>query len=154
MGKVRGMNLKPKLAVALIPFVLCLTGSAKAMSFEDFARLNDDDEAGYVAFLVESSAKILKTNGQAEQADKAISLFHDSSNSGGVHQLASNLKMLNALNKRNAINPNNRAPVYQVEDAMAATLKDAGILVPTSYLLTAGKNFRPTGLPRHHISSL
>jgi hypothetical protein len=146
------MNLKTKLAVALISFAPIFTASVKAMSFEDFARMNNDDEAGYVAFLVEASAKMLKTTGKPEQADKAVSLFHDSSKDGGVQQLASNLKMFYALNKRNAINPNNRAPVYQVEDAMASTLKDAGILVPTSYLLTAGQDFRPSGLPRQHTS--
>jgi hypothetical protein len=54
------------------------------------------------------------------------------------------------MNKRNAINPNNRAPVYQVEDAMASTLKSAGVIVPANYLLTAGKDFKPDGPPRQH----
>jgi hypothetical protein len=101
-----------------------------------------------VALLVEGSAKMLKANGQPDQARKAIALFHDSSKNGGVAQLASNLKTINALNKRNAINPNNRAPVYQIEDAMELTLKDAGIIVPTSYLLSINQNFRPSGPPR------
>jgi len=118
------------------------------MSFDAFARMNIDDEAGFVAFLVEASAQMLKANGQPEQASKAISLFKDSSKTGGVNQLASNLKMLNGMNNRNAINPNNRAPVYQFEDAMALTLKDAGIIVSTSYLLTASKNFHSSGPPR------
>ena len=139
------MNLKTKLAVALISFAPCLTGGASAMSVEDFARMNADDEATYVAILVEASAKMLKANGQPDQARKAISLFKDSSKNGGVPQLASNLKMINALNKRNAINPNNRVPVYQVEDAMELTFKDEGIIVPTSYLLTISKDFRPSG---------
>jgi hypothetical protein len=147
------MNLKVKLAIALISFAPCLTVCAKAMSLDDFAKLNNDDEAGFVAFLVEASSQMLKANGQPDQASKAISLFNDSSKNGGVQQLASNLKMLNGLNKRNAINPNNRAPVYQVEDAMALTLKDDGIIVPTSYLLTASKDFRPSGPPRQHIFS-
>jgi len=137
-----------KLAVALISFAPFLTVEAKAMSLDDFARMNFDDEATYVALLVEGSAKMLKANGQPDQARKAITLFHDSSKNGGVAQLASNLKTINALNKRNAINPNNRAPVYQIEDAMELTLKDAGIIVPTSYLLSINQNFRPSGPPR------
>jgi len=120
------------------------------MSIDDFARMNNDDEAGFVAFLVEASAKMLKTNGQPDQARKAISLFNDSSKNGGVPQLASNLKMINALNKRNAINPNSRAPVYQVEDAMELTFKDDGIIIPAGYLRTISKEFRPSGPPRSH----
>ena len=45
--------LKAKWAVALIAFAPCLAGCAKAMTFEDFAKMNNDDEAGYVVFLVE-----------------------------------------------------------------------------------------------------
>ena len=112
--------------------------------------MNNDDEATYVSLLVEASAKMLKANGQPDQARRAISLFKDSGKNGGVPQLASNLKMVNALNKRNAINPNNRAPAYQVEDAMELTLKDAGIIVPTSYLFKISKDFRPSGPPRQH----
>jgi hypothetical protein len=144
------MNLKATLVVALISFAPLLTAGAKAMSLDDFARMNNDDEATYVAILVEASAKMLKANGQPDQARKAILLFNDSSKNGGVPQLASNLKMINTLNKRNAINPNNRAPVYQFEDAMEITFKDAGIIVPTGYLLTISKDFHPSGPPRQH----
>jgi len=147
------MNLKANLAIVLISFAPFQTFCAKAMSFDDFARMNNDDEAGYVAFLVEASAQMLKAKGQPDQAGKAISLFNDSSKNGGVQQLASNLKMFYGLNKRNAINPNNRIPAYQFEDAMALTLKDQGIIVPASYLLTAGKDFSPSGPPRQHIFS-
>ena len=142
--------IKSKLAVALIAFAPCLTVCARAMSFDEFGRMNNDDEAGYVAFLVEASAKMLKANGHADQADKAIALFNDSGKSGGVSQLAANLKMLNGMNNRNSTNPNNHAPVYQVEDAMALTLKDAGVSVPVSYLVTVSEEFHPSGLPRQH----
>ena len=120
------------------------------MSIHDFGKMNRDDEATYVALLVEGSAEMLKAHGQPEQARKAISFFKDSSKDGGVQQPASHLQMVNALNKRNAINPNNRAPVYQVEDAMELTLKDDGIIVPASYLLTINKDFRPSGPPIAH----
>jgi len=67
-----------------------------------------------------------------------------------VCQLASHLKTINTLNNRNATNPNNRAPVYQVEDALALTLKDAGLIVPAKFLLASGKDFQPVGPPRQH----
>ena len=144
------MNLKATVAVALISFAPCLTVGAKAMSFEDFARMNNDDEAGYVVYLVEAAAQMLKAQGHADQAGKAVSLFKDSSKNGGVHHLASNLEMLNSLNNRNATNPNNRVPVYQIEDAMELTFRDAGIIVPAKFLMESGENFVPTGPPRHH----
>ena len=124
--------------------------AARAMSIHDFGRMNNDDEATYVTLLVEESAEMLKAHGQPEQASKAIAFFKVTGKFGGTQQFASNLRTVDALNKRNAINPNNRAPVYQVEDAMELTLKDEGIIVPASYLLTASKDFRPSGPPRAH----
>jgi hypothetical protein len=91
---------------------------------------------------------MLRTNGQPDQAGKVIAFFKDSSKQGGVNQLAMNMKMMDGLNTRNAINPNNRAHVYEVEDAMERTLKDIGIIVPTSYLLAINQNFQPVGPPR------
>jgi hypothetical protein len=65
-----------------------------------------------------------------------------------VNQLAMNMNAMNGLNNRNAINPNNRAHVYEVEDAMALTLKENGIIVPAGYLLAINQNFQPVGPPR------
>jgi hypothetical protein len=131
--------------LVVILFGLFCRGIAPAMSIHDFAKMTVDDQATYVTALVEGSAKMLRTQGQPAQADKAIAFFKDSSKNGGVTQLASQLKQLNGLNKRNAINPNNKAHSYVVEDAMEAALKDEGIIVPLSYLLTINKDFTPTG---------
>jgi hypothetical protein len=124
---------------------LFCSGTAPAMSIHDFAKMTIDDQATYVTALVEGSAKMLRAQGQPAQADKTVAFFKDSSKNGGVTQLASQLKQLNGLNKRNAINPNNKARPYVVEDAMEAALKDEGIIVPRSYLLTINKDFTPTG---------
>ena len=142
------MKSKICLAAGLLLLSALGSGCARAMSFHDFIRMNDDDDATYVTALVEGAAKRLRTNGQPDQARKLVALFKDSSKQGGVNQLAMNMKALNALNNRNAINPNNRAHVYEVEDAMELTLKDNGILVPASYLLTINQNFQPAGPPR------
>jgi len=125
-------------------------GGAKALSMDDFARLNNDDEASYVALLIESAAQLLKAQGHPDLADKAIALFKVPGKNGGVAQFASNLRMLHGLNTRNALNPNNRAPVYRVEDAMALTLKDDGIIVSAKDLVDAGNTFQPSGPPRPH----
>jgi hypothetical protein len=144
------MNLKPSLALVLILLAPCLATGARAMPILDFARLNNDDEATYVTLLVEGSAAMFKAHGQPDQARKIILFFKVPGKDGGVYRFADQLKKVDALNNKNAINPNNRAPVYQVEDAMAATLKNEGFIVPVSYLLTLGNDFQPAGPPRSH----
>jgi len=142
------MKSQVRLAAALLLLSTLGSGSARAMSFHDFIRMNDDDDATYVTALVEGAAKMLRTNGQPDQARKLVALFKDSGKQGGVNQLAMNMKIMNGLNNRNAINPNNRAHVYEVEDAMELTLKDNGITVPAAYLLAINQNFQPAGPAR------
>ncbi|MEI9997878.1 MAG: hypothetical protein WDO13_01240 [Verrucomicrobiota bacterium] len=85
--------------------------------------MNADDESSYVAALVTGSADKLKAEGRPDEAARAVALFHDPGPNGGVAQLAATLKELNSLNNRNATNPNNRKPVYEVEDALARTFR-------------------------------
>jgi len=118
------------------------------MTIENFARLTLDDEASYVTLLVTRSAHMLRTQGKPDMADKAVALFKDPSKSGGVTQLAMNLKAVNNQNNLHATNPNNRVPELQIEDAMAATLKANGIIVPVSFLLSCQKEFKPSGIRR------
>jgi hypothetical protein len=61
--------------------------------------------------------------------------------------LAKTLEIFRAINKENTANPNNKEPVYEVEHAFAATLKDNGINVPVSVLLALGKDFKPSSPP-------
>ncbi len=139
------MKLSAYLAVGILLAGVLSSGNAQAMAIFDFAKMNDDDEATYLTSLVEGSAKMLRTQGQPDQARRVIALFKDSSKNGGINQFALHLKALHAINDRNAINPNNRAYAYQVEDAMELTLKDNGFIVPASYLLQVNKDFRPVG---------
>ena len=122
--------------------------SARAMTIEDFTKLNEDDEATYVTEMVSGTSDYLKAQGHTDQAAKVVALFKDSSKNGGVNQLALNLKTLFSLNHRNATNPNNRVPVYEVEDAMARTLSSVGVTVTPKFLLGFNQNFQSTG-PRH-----
>ncbi len=138
------MNLKIWLAIALIS----LAPDADAMSIHDFGRMNDDDEATFVALLVEGAAHLFKVQGQPDQARQVIAFFKTTGKDGGTYRLADQLKQAYALNVKNATNPNNRAPDRQVEDAMAATLRAQGLPVPAKYLLTVGSGFRPIGPPR------
>jgi hypothetical protein len=145
------MNCNSFLAASLLALCLVGSGPVNGMSLIDFGHLNNDDEATYVALLLEGAAKILKARGQPDQADKAIALFHDPGTNGGMSQFALNLRAINTLNSRNSTNPNNRAPVYGIEDAMAQTLGGAGINVPVSDLKAIGQDFKPAGPPRHTV---
>jgi hypothetical protein len=146
------MHWRIKLIVGLMLFAPFLTVGAKAMSIDVFGYLNNDDEATFVTLLVQGAADMLKAKGQADQAARVIALFNDSGPHGGVAQLALNLKMMHAVNVRSGITARSGAPVYQVEDAMAKTLMDAGITVSSKYLLSIGADFAPLGPPRSHIT--
>ena len=139
------MKLSAYLAAGVLLAGLLSSGNARAMAIFDFAKMNTDDEATYITSLVVGSAKMLRAQGHPDQARKVIAFFKDPSKNGGLNQFALQLKELHEINDRNAINPNNRAYAYQVEDAMELTLKDNGFIVPASYLLQVNKDFRPVG---------
>ena len=145
------MNHKSYLVAAALVLLLS-PRPAPAMTFLDFAKMNDDDEATYVAELIEGTVQYLRAHGQPDQATKTLALFKSTGPNSGVHQLADEVKRLNALNSKNATNPNNRVPVYDVEDAMATTLKDNDIVVSVQDLRAINKNFKPAGPSRHQMS--
>jgi len=140
------MNLKAGWAIALVS--LALVPAADAMSIHDFGRMNDDDEASFVALLVEGAAHMFKVQGRPDEARALIAFFKTPGQAGGTFRLADQLKLAYALNLKNGTNPNNRVPDRQVEDAMAATLRAEGFNVPAGYLLGVGEGFRPIGPPR------
>jgi hypothetical protein len=142
------MSLIAKWVAALIVVALLLPAGAPALTLEKFERMNNDDESTYVAILIEAAAQKYKNAGQPDQAAKIMDYFKTPGRMGGVQQFAAHIVSINAMNNRNATNPNNRQPVLLVEDAMAQTLKDEGFDVPTQYLLASGKDFRPVGPPR------
>lgn len=113
--------------------------------------MNNDDEAGFIAFEVQAAADYLTAHGQPGQASRAVALFHEPGPEGGVARLAGNLKAMFASNRKNdSLARGFDVPPAQVEDAVALTLRGAGIVVPAKVLLTAGDRFRPEGLPRQH----
>jgi hypothetical protein len=144
------MNVTMRLASIILALSLLGTGHARALAILDFINMNLDDQATYVTSLVEASAKKLRADGHPDQAQKTIGLFKDSTKKGGVNQLAVNMKSMQLTNNRNATNPNNRAPAYDVEAAMEATLRDNGINVPVSYLEGVNRDFHPVFPMRGH----
>ena len=149
--KIAMMRLRIKLGIAVILAGAIFSVNASAMTLENFGRMNDDDEASYVALLIEASTQMLKAEGKPEQASRALAFFKEPGKDGGVQKFAAHLEAINGQNMRNQTNPNNRRPDLQVEDAMQKTLQEQGITVPAKYLLDAGKDFHPEGPPRMHI---
>ena len=137
------MNLKARFASVLLAVIFLGAGHAPAMDFLFFARMALDDQTDYVTSLVMGSAKMLRTTGHADQAQKAIALFKNPTNSGGIHQLAQVIKGQAQQNIRNADNPNLRVQPFDVESAMQMTLRNNGVDVPLKFLETINKNFAP-----------
>ena len=135
------MKLRVCLAISLVS-LLCSV-HAPAMSIYLFVKMKSPDQATYIDNMVEGAAKILKDQGHPDQAKKLMDLFYDSSKQGGVNQFVTNLKAVDAENRKNAINPNNRKDVLQVEDAMSRTLKDNGIIILAKQLLPINQTFMP-----------
>ena len=142
------MNIKAKVIAAWIVAASMLPSSATAMTIHDFGRLNNDDESTYVALMIEASAKMYRAKGQSDKADALITYFKVPGKFGGVQQFAAQVLATDAQNKKNSINPNNRVPEQQIEDAMEQTLKDKDFIVSAKYLRSALKDYRPDGPPR------
>jgi hypothetical protein len=145
------MKSKLLLVMGVVGAGLLCADRSPGMAIQDFAKMNDSDDATYVTALVEGAAKWLRTQGRPDLAQKTVDLFKDATKRGGLNQLVVTMKLMNGQNNRNAINPNNRAHLLDVEDAMVRTLGDNGITVPLSYLKTVNKDFQPAGPPRAKV---
>ena len=130
-------------SLAAILGLMAFASHARALEIVEFAVMKTDAQADYVTTLVENAAKALRARGQGDEAARTIALFKDNSKAGGVNQLAMNLRVLHSQNDRNSTNPNNRVPVYTVEDAMALTLRDHGITIKAGEITPPEENARP-----------
>ncbi|HEX4140682.1 MAG TPA: hypothetical protein VHY09_10070 [Candidatus Methylacidiphilales bacterium] len=145
------MHLKARLVAGVLAVSFLGAGRAPAMDILFFARMALDDQADYVTSLVVGSARMLRTTGHADEAQKAIALFKDPSKNGGVSQMAKMLKQLQAKNTLNTTLAKSRGPAYDVEAAMQLTLRQNGIEVPLKYLEMINKNFAPQLPMRPHV---
>jgi hypothetical protein len=143
---------KARVIFLLLAVILPGAGQARAMDILFFARMALDDQADYVTSLVEATAKMLRATGHPDQAAKAIALFKDSSKNGGLNQLVTNMRALQAQNTMSQSATNGRTTHYDVEAAMQMTLHSAGIVVPLKFLESANKNFAPQLPLRQHAT--
>src|ERR1035437_4082582 len=140
-------GIKKYLAGTVLSAALLFTGEANAMQIPQYDKMAQSDKEDYRVLLVEGAASALDGHGKHEQSQKLIALFLDKSDNGGSTQLAKNLQATRIINARNAKDPNNEQPPYEVEHALFLTLKDNGINIPVSVLLAIGKDFKPSSPP-------
>jgi hypothetical protein len=132
---------------AVLSTALLFTGMGNAMPIPQYDKMDKHDRAHYVNLLIKGAYDHLSANGQSEQAERLLYLFENSSTKFGWPQFEKNLQMARALTAKHAADPNNKKVPYEVEQALALTLKDNGIVVPVSFLLTINKDFKPSYPP-------
>jgi hypothetical protein len=128
-----------EIGVAIVALVLSTV--SQAMPISQFDKMQRSDRELYVGRLLDGTAESLKAHGHEDQAQEVLNFFNDRTEQGGIQRLEMNLKAFRQIGRQNV---NNTQPVYQVEDAFALTLKNQGIDVPVSFLLTINKNFKPS----------
>jgi hypothetical protein len=132
---------------AVLSTALLFSGVGNAMHISQYDKMDKHDQAQYVTLLIKGAHDHLSANGQSAQAERILYLFETSSAKFGWPQFERNLHMARALNAKYAADPNNKKALYEVEQALALTLQDNGILVPVSFLLTINRNFKPSYPP-------
>ena len=140
-------GIKKYLASTVLSAALLFTGAANAMQIPQYDQMVQNDKSTYVTFLIMGAAKALEAHGQPDQSKKLIALFEYSGENGGAHQFNKNLQIERIINAKNAADPNNKQKPYEVEHALALTLKNNGILIPVDVLLALGKDFKPKSPP-------
>jgi len=141
------LELNSHLAVAMLSASMAFTGVANAIQIPQYDKMALDDKVTYDGLLVVGAKNALLAHGQPEQAQKVIDLFKVGSVNGGSVQFVRNLEKIRLMNAKNAADPNNKQPPYEVEHAFYLTLKDNGITVPISVLLAINKDFKPSQPP-------
>jgi hypothetical protein len=137
-------GIKYLAGIGLLAALLFSNFSAAAMQVPQFDKLSQHDRVTYTTMLVLGAKHAIEQHGDQAKVQKLVTLFEDGSTNGGMAQLYKNLAGLRALNDKNAADPNNKQPAYEVEHAFFVTLKDNGVQVPLNIILTLNKDFKPS----------
>ncbi len=132
---------------AVLSTALLFPGMGNAMQIPQYDKMDKHDRADYVNLLIKGAYDHLSAAGQSAQAERLLYLFENSSTKFGWPQFEKNLQMARALDAKHAADPKNKKVPYEVEQALAVTLTNNGILVPVSFLLTINKDFKPSYPP-------
>jgi hypothetical protein len=128
----------------LIAFVLFLTvpETAVAITPQQFDAMPCDAREQYVWHLLIGAGEGLEAHNK-DGAEKLKAIMANR-NAQFYGQFYENVQSAREINAANAAKPNNGGePIYEVENALAVTTKQNGVIVPVSYLLTVNRDFVP-----------
>ena len=127
-------------SAALLASTLFFSGPLQAMTFQQYDKMSDDNQAEYVAALIQVAEKTLTDDSRSNDAAKVSKVFttNDPGDkiSIGMTEFMRNLALARVADvKRAAQNPSGER--LEVEHAMIVTLKRNGIILPKSFMAAA-----------------
>lgn len=137
-------GIKGLIAGAALSASFLMAGAAQAMPIPQFDNMAGPQRGEYTVFLIENAANILAKNGDTAGAAKVRDLFESDPGQPakpGLVQFGENLSGIRQLNQQHAADPGFKP--FEVEHALALTLKQNGIVVPVSALLLASQDYKP-----------
>lgn len=116
------------------------------MQIPQFDKMTHEQQGAFAVFLIESAANILAAQGDTAGAARVRDVFEShpgQPEKPALNQFFRNLNGIRKLNQQYAKNTNFKP--FEVEYALALTLKQNGIIVPVSKLLLASQSYKPSG---------
>jgi hypothetical protein len=133
------------LAGVVLSASFLFSSAAKAMPIPQFDKMTHHQQGAYSVFLFESAANILAAQGDKAGAARVRELFENDPGQPAkpaVVQYVENTNGVRQLNQQHANDPNFKP--FEVEHALALTLKQNGIIVPVSKLLQVSQTYKPS----------
>ena len=138
------------LAATLLSASLLVASAARAMEIRQFDKMANDDQAEYVADLIQGAQKVLNDSGHSDQAEQLHKLFSEIDPGGDVSLGMADFSVTLAearTSDKNRIAKNPVARRLEVEDVIYLMMKNKGIILPPAFF-TVASNFHPKFLPK------
>jgi hypothetical protein len=138
-------HIKEFLAGAILSAIVLFSSAAQAMPIPQFDKMTDSQAGDYTVFLIESAANILAGQGDSAGAGRVRDLFEShpgQPEKPALNQFFRNLNGVRQLNQQHSSDPTFKP--FEVEHALALTLKQNGIIVRVSELLAVSKTYKPS----------
>jgi hypothetical protein len=136
------------MASAVLSAGFLMASSAQAMPIPQFDKMAKGERGDYTVFLIEGAANILASQGDTAGATKIRDLLENDPGQPAkpaLRQFVENLNGVRQVNQQHAADPAFKP--FEVEHALALTLKQHGIIVPVSKLLLASQSYHPAKSP-------
>jgi hypothetical protein len=138
-------GLKGFIAGTVLSASFLMAGSAQAMPIPQYDAMTASQKGAYDVFLIEGAANYLASQGDNAGAAKVRGLLEidpGQATKPAMQQFIANINGTRQLNQQHASDPGFKP--FEVEHALALTLKQNGIVVPVSKLLQVGQTYKPS----------